>query len=216
MIVKPRRLRAGHLTAVTVLVFTSGCEVFCVDAVHWLFAGNLYPIGEGRAYRSRQPDAALLEHVIQDLGVRTVINLRGENTGDAWYDAEVAAVERLGAKLANVAMSANRPPSAETLLALHETLLSAEHPILIHCKGGADRTGAAAAIWRMAVAGDGREQALGELDCRYGHFEASTPAMDWLARVYQPDVAWIETDYDPNAYWTSADESARFEPDSPR
>lgn len=196
--------RTGAVVLIALLIpLTSGCGLFCVDAVHWLLGGNLYPIVEGEAYRSRQPDVGLLGHVIGDLGVRTVVNLRGENVGDAWYDTEAATVERLGATLVNVRMSANRAPSVETLLTLHQTLLSVEHPILIHCKGGADRSGAAAAIWRMAVAGHSREAALSELDCRYGHFEQSTPAMDWLARVYVPDEDWIRNEYDPNGFAAS-------------
>ena len=85
--------------------------------------------------------------------------------------------------------------------------LSAEYPILIHCQAGADRAGAAAAIWRMTMAGDSREAALAELDCRYGHFREATPAMDWVAEVFVPDPNWITGQYDPNDFAIPAAES---------
>jgi protein tyrosine phosphatase (PTP) superfamily phosphohydrolase (DUF442 family) len=178
----------------------AGCDVFCVDALHWLLGHNLYAIAEGQAYRSRQPGIPLIDHAVEALGVQTVVNLRGENVGKPWYDAEAQRLSDLGVTLVNVRMSANRPPSSETLLALYETFRTVEHPILIHCQAGADRAGAAAAIWRMTVAGDSREDALAELDCRFGHYRQFTPAMDWLAEVFVPDANWIMGEYDPNDF----------------
>ncbi len=178
-----------------------GCQVCCTDLIYWLMDYNFYPVSEGKVYRSRQPDAALLQFAVRDMGVRTVINLRGENTGEEWYDAEVACLRDLGAALVDIRMSATEPPEPNTLLQLYETFLTAEYPILIHCQAGADRTGAASAIWRMMVAGDSREEALKELNCRFGHYREFTPAMDWLAEVFVPDVNWIMTKYDPNAFW---------------
>ena len=83
---------------------------------------------------------------------------------------------------------------------LLDTFTTGEHPILIHCQAGADRAGAASAIWRMTVAGDDRQDALEELDCRYGHFKEFTPAMDWVAEVFVPDANWIRSEYDPNGF----------------
>ncbi len=202
---KPNRRHGPKVSVVLLVGLTScavagGCDVFCVDVLHWLFESNLYAVAEGQAYRSRQPDVRLIDYVVETLGVRTVVNLRGENAGEPWYDAEAERLAELGVHLANVRMSADHPPSPTTLLTLYETLLTAEHPILMHCQGGADRAGAASAIWRMSVAGESREAALSELDCRYGHFREYTPAMDWLAEVFVPDANWIRNDYDPNDF----------------
>ncbi len=198
-----RRFAAGVAVAAAALATTgggAGCDVFCVDALHWLLGYNLYAVAEGRAYRSRQPDVGLIDHAVETLGVRTVINLRGENTGKPWYDTEAGRLDELGVALVNVRMSANHPPSPEVLLALYDAFVSAEEPILIHCQAGADRAGAAAAIWRMTVARESRQDALTELDCRYGHFREQTPAMDWLAEIFVPDRDWVATQYDPNDY----------------
>ena len=156
---------------------------------------NFRVIEPGRAYRSAQLDAETLELVVDVLGIRTVINLRGENESQAWYDREQALLEAKGVELVNVRMSAQSLPPREELLKLYEAFQTAEEPILMHCKAGADRAGAAAALWRMVVLGDEREQAAQELCICYGHFEPVTPAMDELVRIFEPDRTWIEEQY---------------------
>lgn len=156
---------------------------------------NFHPIEDGRAYRSAQLDGASLALVLEEYGIRTVVNLRGENVGEPWYDTERAVVTAAGAKLVDIGMSANALPSREALLLLYDTFETAEEPVLIHCKAGADRTSAAAAIWRMAVDGDSRAAAMRELSPLYGYFAALKPAMIELVRMFQPDREWILSAY---------------------
>ena len=156
---------------------------------------NFHPIVDGVAYRSAQLDEQSLDLVFQQYGICTIINLRGENPELPWYQNERAAAERAGVKLVNIRMSANALPSRDTLLLLFDTFQTAEYPILIHCESGADRTGAAAAIWRMEIRGDSRAAAMTELSPVVGHFEAAHPLMDKLARIFQPDRTWIATEY---------------------
>ena len=66
---------------------------------------NLAVVEEGRAYRSAQPSAEGLATLVGRYGIRTVVNLRGPNAGQPWYDEEVAACEELGVTLANHAMN---------------------------------------------------------------------------------------------------------------
>jgi len=156
---------------------------------------NFHVVEWGRAYRSAQVDAETLGLLVDLLGIKTVVNLRGENASEAWYDNEKALLDARGVELIDVRMSANELPPREELLKLYDTFLTAEEPILMHCRAGADRTGAAAAIWRMVVLGDSREAAARELCVCYGHFEAATPEMDELVRIFQPDRTWIEDEY---------------------
>ena len=121
---------------------------------------NFHVIEPGQAYRSAQLDGESFRLVIEILDIQTVINLRGENEDELWYQREKAAVEESGATLVDIRMSASELPSRENLLLLYDTFLQAEHPILIHCQAGADRAGAAAAIWRMVVLGEAGELAL--------------------------------------------------------
>lgn len=156
---------------------------------------NFRVVEPGRLYRSAQLDATTLELLVDVFGIRTVVNLRGENPDEAWYENEREVLEAQGVELVDVRMSATVLPAREELLKLYDGFLTAEEPILIHCQAGADRTGAAAAIWRMVVLGEPRDAAARELCVCYGHFEAFTPAMDELVRIFQPDRSWVEEEY---------------------
>lgn len=189
------RWRAGALCG---LVFLTGCGLGSNDNFPLPRAtDNIHPVVWGRAYRSAQLDASTMGLLVDLLGVKTVFNLRGENDGQTWYDNEKALLESKGVELIDVRMSAHELPAREELLRLYDGFLSAPEPILIHCNAGADRTGAAAAIWRMVVLGQPRAVAARELKLRYGHFKFATPEMDELVNMFEPDRTWIEEEYAP-------------------
>jgi len=192
---KTRRLSSLILVTCAAL---AGCGVGELDNYAPLTVfDNFRSVEEDRAYRSAQLDASTLNLVFDEYGIRSVINLRGENEQDAWYRNERAAAEQAGVTLVDIRMSAGQLPSRDALLLLYDTFQTAEYPILIHCQSGADRTGAASAIWRMVMRGDTREAARVELSLVYGHFEARHPEMDQLVEMFQPDRDWIANVYQP-------------------
>ena len=189
---------ACGLVAAVALGVVGGCGLGELDNYAPLtILDNFHTVAEAQAYRSAQLDAETLKLVLDTHGIKTVINLRGENEDALWYRKERAAVAEAGVELVDIRMSAGRLPSREALLLLYDTFQSAEYPILMHCQSGADRTGAAAAIWRLVVAGEPREIAQQELSPLYGHFPARYPAMSELVRLFQPDREWIATEYSP-------------------
>jgi len=124
-----------------------------------------------------------------------VVNLRGANPQAEWYQQERAACAAAGVKMVDVRLHANAMPERDDLLLLFDTFKSAEGPLLMHCAGGADRTGAGAAIWRMTVRGEPAAVAARELSIRYGHIRAATPESDRLVEIFRPERGWIERDY---------------------
>lgn len=189
----PRRL-----AALASLVVLGGCGMGELDNYAPLtIFDNFRVIADDRAYRSAQLDPESLRLVLDTYGIRTVVNLRGENEDALWYRNERAVAEEADIELVDIAMSAGRLPPREVLLLLYDTYQTAEYPILIHCQSGADRTGAAAAIWRMVVGGEPREVAQKELSPLYGHFRGRYPAMDELIRIFQPHREWIANEYTP-------------------
>lgn len=152
---------------------------------------NFHVLDEGRAYRSSQPEGNELAVAIESYGIRTVMNLRGENEGKDWYDNEAAICAAMNVTLSNHRMSAKSLPTPEVLAGVIETLQTAEYPILIHCDGGSDRAGAVSAIYRMLIQGWDRAGALTELSPAYLHFRFYAPCMDTLAELYQPTASWL-------------------------
>ena len=143
--------------------------------------GNFHMVAPDRMYRSRQLDKAELIHYITTYQIKSIVNLRGENTGLEWYQDERRVEHELGVMHYDYGISANRDVSDEDLNAIMDILRDAPKPILIHCKSGADRTGLIAALYQYTWGGMKAEEASGELSILYGHlpfFWNSTAAMD--------------------------------------
>lgn len=100
-------------------------------------------------YRAGQVTADDLREARDELGVRTVINLRGDNPKSEWYQEEVQACRDLGLEYAEYRFeSFEHPPQYETRMLVRD-LISKPRPILLHCRSGHDRSGWAAAVARI-------------------------------------------------------------------
>lgn len=164
---------------------------------------NLGQVAPG-VWRSNQPAVADLERMAAQ-GLKTVVNLRGATEQSYWlFEREACA--RLGLTLIDLKLAAKRPPTRAQLQELIRILDTAEQPMLIHCKSGADRTGLAAAVWRLAKSGDSAARAGEELSFRYLHLKRERAGVqDQVIRTYQregeargiPFRAWAADHYDP-------------------
>ncbi len=144
-------------------------------------SGNFHAVEEGVIYRSAQLSFEQFEHHIRAQGIKTVVNLRGENTNEGWYTDELKAASATKAEHIDFPLSAIREVSDERLDRLAELLRDAPKPILIHCEGGADRSGLASALFELMIAKKPVSTASAQLSFRYGHFPwfgSRTIAMD--------------------------------------
>jgi len=166
---------------------------------------NRHRISKG-AWRSAQP----LPYQIAQYrrrGIRTVINLRGG--GPQWtYHFEKQACERNGLKLVSIRLRSRAATSLSEIHALRDAFQAAEHPILLHCKSGADRAGLAAVLYKHIIDGVPIAEAKKQLGLWYGHIrQADTGVLDhvfdsYLAHNAKEPIAfvdWIEKHYDPEA-----------------
>jgi len=130
---------------------------------------NFHAVVPGQLYRSAQPTPELIADYQKEYGIKTVINLRGENVGSGWYDAELAETSKLGIRLVNFRMSAKREFTQDRFTELMAVLREAEKPILVHCMSGSDRSGLVSALYLAAVTKVSEEQADNQISFRYGH-----------------------------------------------
>ena len=141
-----------------------------VGAYTWVHGGgNFHEVEKGAVYRSSLLGSEKLEQAVDRLGVKTVLNLCGEQPGVEWYEGEVEVSRRRGVKFVNMALSANTALDAAQLAKLTDALRDAPKPLLIHCRAGSDRTGLASAIY-VATHGGSYHDAREQLSLYYGHF----------------------------------------------
>jgi protein tyrosine/serine phosphatase len=159
----------------------------CIPAfpgIYWLdlqVEGNFHAVVDRQIYRSRQLSPGQLATLVQRYKIRSVLNLRGANKGDRWYQDEIRTSDRLDVRHYDYGLSSGRDVSPSDLDWILEIIRNAPKPILIHCKFGADRTALVAAAYLYAVAGKDAAEAARQLSVRYGHFPylwSRTGAMD--------------------------------------
>jgi protein tyrosine phosphatase (PTP) superfamily phosphohydrolase (DUF442 family) len=189
------RVRTLAVALVGLLLFFGGFAIWRLS-VH-----NEGVVEPGKLYRSAQLSIPELRDDIAKNGIRTVINLRGENKASLWYQQEVAACHDLGVQHIDVHLSGKHLPPPVEVDKLLDALQTAPRPILVHCLDGADRTGLAACIFLIDQEHVPWQQAEDALSWKFGHFalhpyfrmnefvqlygQSSDPSIDdWARRVY--------------------------------
>ena len=164
---------------------------------------NMHKVSEG-LFRSSQPSPRQLENIKRKYGIKTIINLRGKN-GLAAYKLEKKACEELDLNLIDFRVYSRNPPQIDEINGLIEVYQSVEYPALIHCKSGSDRTGIAAALYRILILNETVKEASDELHWSYGHIKTShTGVLDYFLECYVSHsekqkisfLEWVQ-DYDP-------------------
>jgi len=147
--------------------------------VYMRVQGNFHAITPGEAYRSAKLDSGKLEHYIKKYNIRSIVNLIGEDPRKAWYQEELRVSAKHKIRHYDLTLSATEPPSKEATRRLVWIFRTAPRPVLIHCKGGSDRSGLAAAMWKVYVDKEPKSKARKQLSILYGHFPfGETSAMD--------------------------------------
>jgi len=183
--------------------------------VGWV-GGNFRVVSEGHAYRCGQLDPEILELTIAQHKIRTVVNLRGGKPGDEFHDFEVEEAGEAGAVVIDIPLSATHLPPPKQVSNLVHLFATDQGPFLIHCKGGADRSGLASAIYRIVRDGIDVDSAEREqLTWRYGHLSfGEAKPMDEFFELYDENAGgmgfsdWVEKEY-PAVYAIAISHGAR-------
>lgn len=159
-----------------------------------------------RMWRAAQPAPFQLRQV-RDMGIRTVINLRGARDCGS-YVLEREACDRLGLTLVDFPVNSRAAPKKEYLRGAVELFRAVEYPAVMHCKSGADRAGLMSTLYLFAHEGRPLDEAMRQLHWSYGHFKQSKTGIidfffetyrDYNARTPIDFMTWVEEVYDPDA-----------------
>jgi tyrosine-protein phosphatase SIW14 len=106
-------------------------------------------------YRGGQPRKGGFAY-LKKLGVKTVINLRGENK-------EKEEIQALGMKYVQIPMRAWESIPDANIQKFFDVLKDrGNYPVFVHCERGADRTGFMVGLYRIAFEGWSAEKAYQE------------------------------------------------------
>jgi len=115
---------------------------------------NLHKVSV-QLYRGARPTAPGIQE-LQKLGIKTVVNLEQSN-------GEQALVAGSGITYEHLPMTAFRVRDDEVVQFLRLAGAPSHTPIFVHCRRGADRTGLLCAVYRIAIQGWTKEEAIAEM-----------------------------------------------------
>ncbi len=110
---------------------------------------------DGKLYRSGRPAKGDFRTLLEKHGIGEVLSMR-------WYHDHKKSAHLAGLKLHRIASKASKITVHQLTEALR-VIRDAQHPILVHCWHGSDRTGAVIAMYRMVFQGVSKEEAIREM-----------------------------------------------------
>jgi protein tyrosine phosphatase (PTP) superfamily phosphohydrolase (DUF442 family) len=115
---------------------------------------NFYKVSDN-LYRGAQPTAEGMRQ-LKKLGIKTVVNLRLLHSDrDEIGDTELT--------YKHIPMTALNPKTSDVVRFLQIVTDSNCTPVFVHCQHGSDRTGMMCALYRIAVQGWSKDQAIKEM-----------------------------------------------------
>ena len=115
---------------------------------------NLHKISE-ELYRGAQPSGEGVQQ-LKRLGIKTVINLRS-------FHSDRAEIGDTGLPYEHIYMKTWHPEDEEVVRFLKIVSDPNRTPVFVHCQRGADRTGTMCAIYRIAMQGWSKDEAIEEM-----------------------------------------------------
>ncbi len=159
-----KAIKRATFISVSVLVFSYtvyGANMFQTDRPqHWAKpmevkgVPNLHKISD-TFYRSAQPSAEGMKN-LKEMGIETVLNLRS-------FHSDRDEIGMTGLAYEHIFMKAWHPEEEDAVRFLQIVTNPKRAPVLVHCQHGADRTGTMCVLYRVAVEGWSKEEALKEM-----------------------------------------------------
>jgi len=136
---------------------------------------NLYRVSD-ELYRSDQPSPQGMQN-LKRLGLKTIINLRS-------FHSDRDEIGETGLAYEHIFMKAWHPEEEDVVRFLKIATDPKRAPVLVHCQHGADRTGALIAVYRIAVQGWSKAEAIREMtQGGYGFHQIWGNLPKWIQKL---------------------------------
>jgi protein tyrosine/serine phosphatase len=133
---------------------------------------NLHKVSD-TFYRSAQPSAEGMRN-LKAIGVETIVNLRS-------FHSDRDEIGDTGLAYEHIYMKAWHPEEDEAVRFLQIVTNPRYYPVLVHCQHGADRTGTMCVLYRVAVQGWSKEEAVHEMIQReFGFHGIWNNLLEWI------------------------------------
>jgi protein tyrosine phosphatase (PTP) superfamily phosphohydrolase (DUF442 family) len=137
---------------------------------------NLHRVSDA-LFRSGQPTAEGMKSLRDKQGIVTVVNLRS-------FHSDRDEIGATGLAYEHIYMKAWHPEEKEAVRFLQIVTDPKRTPVLVHCQRGADRTGAMCAVYRIAVEGWTKEEAVREMTAGgYGFHPVWVNLPAWIEKL---------------------------------
>lgn len=175
-----RRRRRRCVVALLIVLAVGTLSAF---VLYERYLPNLRVLRPGVFYRSGQPRGVGLP-VLGLMGVKTVVTLRSKMDDEAV--AEAAWCQRHGVRFVRVPLKGDHEAIDQSVAEIMALVADPQnHPILIHCARGKERSGLVSAVFRMDQDGWCNPKALREMYDR-GLVPGSWPVFEEYVWHYVP------------------------------
>jgi protein tyrosine phosphatase (PTP) superfamily phosphohydrolase (DUF442 family) len=136
---------------------------------------NLYRISD-ELYRGDQPSLQGMEN-LKKFGIKTILNLRS-------FHSDRDEIAETGLAYEHIFMKPWHPEEKEAVRFLKIVTDPQRTPVLVHCQHGADRTGTLIAVFRIAVQGWSKAEAIREMtQGGFGFHPAWSNLPRWILKL---------------------------------
>jgi protein tyrosine phosphatase (PTP) superfamily phosphohydrolase (DUF442 family) len=149
------------ITALVLLNTAYGAETspanrpaYCAKTIQMEAVPNLHKVSD-TLYRSAQPFAEGMKN-LKAMGIETIVNLRS-------FHSDRDEIGDTGLAYEHITMKAWHAEEEDAVKFLQIVTNPKRSPVLVHCQHGADRTGTMCTLYRVALQGWSKEEALKEM-----------------------------------------------------
>ena len=136
---------------------------------------NLYRVTD-ELYRGDQPSPLGMEN-LKKLGLKTIVNLRT-------FHSDRDKIGETGLEYEQIYMKPWHGEEEDAVRFLQIVTDPKRTPVLVHCQRGADRTGAMIAVYRIAVQGWSKEEAIREMTGGgFGFHQTWENLVEWVRQL---------------------------------